>query len=433
MAEGMEFDVVVVGAGPAGSMAAWQLARLGRSVALVERGAYPGAKNLFGGMVYSLELKKHFPNFLDSAPLERPITRHATHMITQDGGISIDYHDARLAEGAGNGFSVYRSRFDQWLADRAVEAGAVLIHSTVAEDLLWDGKRVAGIRTQRKDGDIPARIVIAADGLLSFLGEKAGLIRSRKPHQYSLGVREVLALPAKTIEERFQIGPDGGVAALFAGNWSAGIQGGGFLYTNRDTLSLGFVAQLPSLERAGISITEALDRFKQYPTVRNFIRDGERLEYGAHLVPEAGHEMRPKLYTDGLLLAGDAASLVLAAGVIYEGVHYAMHSGVLAAETAHQALDRGPSAANLKDYQRALESSYVGKNLKTFKRVPHMLTNSRLYGFYPEATMDSAKAFFYADDKGHRKLLPILWRHFGKKRPFKALLEAWNAIRAFFV
>ncbi|MCH8883467.1 MAG: FAD-dependent oxidoreductase [SAR324 cluster bacterium] len=427
------YDAIVVGAGPAGSMAAWRLASLGRRVVLLERGQHPGAKNLFGGMVYSLELRKHFPDFVTQAPIERPVTRHATYFLANGRSLNLDFSSEALGEPPYNGFTVYRSRFDRWLAERAVEAGALLVPSTVVDDLIVERGRVVGVVTRREEGELRAPVVICADGVLSLLGKKAGLIREQPRAHYSLGVREVLALPAGTIEERFQIDSGGGCAALFVGDWPGRVQGGGFIYTNRESLSVGFVAQLESLERERVSINEALEAFQRQPAVRRLIRGGERLEYGAHIVAEGGYRMRPRLVRDGMMLVGDAAGLVLAAGVLYEGVHYAMHSGVLAAETAHEAIERGDlSARGLADYPRRLDASYVTRNLKAFRHVPRLLTNSRMYRVYPDAMCRVAEDFFSADAKGHAKLLPLLRRHFGKVGPLAALKDLWAAARAMF-
>ncbi|MCZ6628335.1 MAG: FAD-dependent oxidoreductase [SAR324 cluster bacterium] len=428
------FDAIVVGAGPAGSMAAWRLAGLGHNVALLERGEFPGAKNLFGGIIYSLELQKYFPDFVASAPIERPVTRHATYLLAQGRSLNFDFASQPFGEAPYNGFTAYRSRFDRWLADRAVQAGALLVPSCVADDLLWEQGRVAGVRVRREEGELHAPLVIAADGILSLLGAKAGLVRERDPSHYSLGVREVLALPAGTIEDRFQIDPGGGCAALFAGDWPGNLQGGGFIYTNKETLSVGFVAQLASLERERFSILAALDAFKRQPAVARLIRGGERLEYGAHTVPEAGHAMRPRLVRDGMMLVGDAAGLVLTAGVIYEGVHYAMHSGVLAAEVAHRALERGDvSARALAEYPRRLQRGYVGRNLKLFRHMPPLLANSRIYRVYPEAMCRVAEDFFKAEERGHAKLLRLLLRHGGRIGPLRGLKDLWQALRALFV
>lgn len=429
--ERWDYDAIVVGAGPAGSTAAWRLARHGRKVLLLERGEYPGAKNLFGGMIYSLELKEHFPHFVTDAPIERPVTRHATYFLAGERSVNVDFACDPFGAAPYNGFTAYRSRFDRWLADQAVAAGALLAASTVVDELLIEQGRVVGVVARRDQGAVRAPLVIAADGILSLLGKQAGLIRERDPAHYSLGAREVLALPERTIEDRFQIDAGGGSAALFVGRWPQGLQGGGFIYTNRDTLSLGFVAQLPSLERQGISITDALDAFKRQPAVQRLIHGAERLEYGAHIVPEGGLHMRPTLVRDGMMLVGDAAALVLAAGVIYEGVHYAMRSGVLAADVAHAALGRGDvSAAALAEYPRRLDASYVTRNLRRFRRVPALLTNPAMYAFYPEAVCAMAEDFFRADGAGHDKLLAIAWRHLRRRGLLGAAKDAWLAARA---
>jgi electron transfer flavoprotein-quinone oxidoreductase len=428
------FDAIVVGAGPAGSMAAWRLACLGRRVALLERGAYPGAKNLFGGMVYSLELRKHFPRFAEEAPIERPVTRHATYFLAGGRSLNVDFASERFGETPYNGFTVLRGRFDRWLAEQAVRAGALLVPSTTVDDLLIENERVVGIVARREQGELRAPVVICADGVLSLLGHKAGLVRERPKSHYSLGVREVLALPAGVIEERFQIEPGGGCAALFVGDWPGRLQGGGFLYTNRESISAGFVAQLASLERERFSITDALDAFLRQPAVRRLIRGGERLEYGAHIVPEGGYGMRPRLVRDGMMLVGDAAGLVLAAGLIYEGVHYAMHSGVLAAEAAHEALARDDvSASGLAEYPRRLEASYVTRNLRLFRRVPTLLANPRMYRDYPEALCRAAEDFFAAEEAGHRKLGPLMRRHLGGVPMLAKLRDLWALARAMFI
>lgn len=431
---GAEYDAIVVGAGPAGSMAAWRLAKLGRRVVLLERGSHPGGKNLFGGMVYSLELEKHLPHFKSEAPIERPITRHATYMLSGGRSLNFDFSSSEFGKPPYNGFSVYRSHFDRWLADQAVAAGALLAPATVVDDLLYDNGTVVGVRVRREEGELRAPVVIAADGILSLLGRKAGLVRPRQAEHYSLGVREVLALPAGTIEDRFQIDPGGGCAALFGGELPGGLRGGGFIYTNKETLSVGFVAQLGSLESERFPIVEALEAFERQPAVARLIRGGERLEYGAHIVPEAAYAMRPALVRDGLMLAGDAAGLVLAAGVIYEGVHYAMHSGVLAGEVAHGALERGDvTAKSLSAYAKRLEKSYVGRNLKRFRHVPKMLANPRLYSLYPRALTGAAEDFFRADDQGHEKLPRLLLRRLGRGGLRGALVDLWQALRAFFL
>jgi electron transfer flavoprotein-quinone oxidoreductase len=219
---------------------------------------------------------------------------------------------------------------------------------------------------------------------------------------------------------------------MFVGEWPKGLKGGGFVYTNRDSLSVGFVGQLPSLEQQGMNITDALDAFKRQPAVRRLIAGGERLEYGAHIVPEGGFHMRPRLTRDGALLVGDAAALVVAAGSLYEGVHYAMHSSILAADAVHAALERGDvTASGLADYPRTLNASYVTRNLKAFQHVPELVVNPRMYHHLPQAICNVAEDFFRADARGHRKLGPLLYQHIAKGNLVAALRDFWLTARAF--
>lgn len=433
MSASNRFDVIVVGAGPAGSMAALTLAREGRNVALIERGEFPGSKNLFGGMIYSLELARQLPHFIREAPIERPVTRHSTWLLGRERSLNLDFSSEAFGEAPYNGFTAYRGRFDRWLAGEAEKAGALLVPSTVVDDLIVENGAVTGVLARREQGALHAPLVICADGILSLLGRKAGLVRDAKPEHYSLGVREILALPPGVIEDRFQIDSQGGCAALFVGDWPGNLKGGGFIYTNRDTLSVGFVAQLASLEEGEKGIAAALDAFKAQPAVRRLIQGGERLEYGAHVVPEGGWKMRPKLVRDGLMLAGDAGAMVLAAGVLYEGVHYAMLAGRLAGETALEALQTGDfSVRTLRRYEEALGKSYVDRNLKTFRHVPKLLQESRMYRFYPNALCQVAEDFFKAGEGGHKRIFALLWLHMVRKMdPWKLLRDLWRTFRGF--
>lgn len=437
MSKSTQFDAIVVGAGPAGSMAALTLAREGRNVALIERGEFPGDKNLFGGMIYSLELARQLPHFIREAPIERPVTRHSTWLLGAGRSLSVDFSSEAFGEAPYNGFTAYRGRFDRWLAGEAVKAGALLVPSTVVDDLIVEGGAVTGVLARREQGALHAPVVICADGILSLLGRKAGLVRDVAPDHYSLGVREILALPSGVIEDRFQIDSQGGCAAMFVGDWPGKLRGGGFIYTNRDTLSVGFVAQLASLEggkgQGEIGIAAALDAFKAQPAVRRLIHGGERLEYGAHVVPEGGWNMRPKLVRNGMMLAGDAGAMVLAAGVLYEGVHYAMLAGRLAGETALEALQAGDfSVRTLQRYEERLGKSYLDRNLKTFRHVPKLLVESRLYSFYPNALCQVAEDFFRAEEQGHKRIFALLWHHIVRQMgPWKLLGDLWRTVRGF--
>ena len=240
----MTVDAVVVGAGPAGSAAALELARAGRDVVLVERGVFPGAKNVYGGVVYGRILDEIVPQWWTEVPVQRWVTRRATMLMTPTQALTVDYRSDAWDRPPYNGMTTYRADFDSWLADKAVAAGARLVTSTVATSLLRDSAgRIAGVRTDRPGGDIHARIVIACDGVNSFLAKEAGLLPRTDSAHTTLGVKETLALPREVIEERFGLTGDQGLDIEMVG-CTSGIPGGGFLYTCLDTVSVGVVVGL---------------------------------------------------------------------------------------------------------------------------------------------------------------------------------------------
>src|SRR3954463_6218351 len=171
-----DVDVIVVGAGPAGACAALALARAGRSVVLLERGRFPGSKNMYGGVVYPRVLDAVLPKWWEEAPIQRWVTRRATMVMTPTQALTIDFRTQAWGSAPYNGATAYRPDFDHWLAGKAEAEGAQLICETTATGLLRDPRvRVVGVRTDRPGGDLRARVVIACDGVNSFLAKEAGL------------------------------------------------------------------------------------------------------------------------------------------------------------------------------------------------------------------------------------------------------------------
>src|SRR5579864_5922498 len=176
-----QFDAIVVGAGPAGSSAALAMARAGLQVALVERGEYAGSKNVSGAALYAPNLLAVLlPDYWEEAPVERYLTRRVITFLGQQSALALDYRTTHFAQPPYNGFTILRPKFDRWLADKAEQAGALLITSTVVDDLLYDGEQLVGVRCRRADGQLYAPLVIAADGANSFLAKQAGLQRSEE-------------------------------------------------------------------------------------------------------------------------------------------------------------------------------------------------------------------------------------------------------------
>ncbi len=392
-------DAVVVGAGPAGSTAALQLARAGRSVVLVERGRAPGTKNMYGGVIYGRVLDGVVADWAARAPLQRWVTRRSTMVLTPTQAVTLDVRSAAWGEPPYNGATAYRSDFDRWLAEEAVAAGAILLPSTVVTGLLRDqAGRVVGVRTDRPDGDLRCEVVIACDGVNSLLAKEAGLHRATSSDTYTLGVKEVLALPRATIEQRFGVTGRHGVDIEILGA-TGQVPGGGFVYTNLETVAVGVVAQVSGLAKAKVRPEELVARLRAHPAVAALTHGGELVEYSAHLIPEGGYDSMPALSTDGMLVAGDAAHMTLAAGIWLEGVNMAIGAGSAAGLTAARALAAGDTSEHgLRGYRQALESSFVLANHRRLRNLPHLVLGERTQRVYPGLICDLAEELFTVRD-----------------------------------
>lgn len=415
-----KFDVIVVGAGPAGCAAAYVLAKEGLEVLLVERGKFAGAKNMTGGVLYGPILNDLFPDFWEEAPVERRISRHVTTFLSESSSLSIDFKMTDTGEH--NGFSVLRSKFDRWFAQKVEQAGGIVASGLRVDDLLWDGQRVVGVMA---GGDeFGADVTIAADGVNSAMAKKAGLGVKLSNDNVNQGVKEIISMSRETIEERFNLSSDGGAAIHFLGFCTRGVHGGGFLYTNRESLSLGVVVQLKALVENNLKSVDLLEGFKAHPTVRELIKGGTTAEYSAHLVPTAGWNMMPRLYTDGMLVAGDAAALVLATGRALEGINLALASGIAAAEAVKRARQKGDyGKESLSCYEQLLAETFVLQDLKSFRGAPQFLENRRLYSTYPDLACSLAESVFRVDGGPKKKMWKLV------REEMKGKVSLWQLIR----
>jgi electron transfer flavoprotein-quinone oxidoreductase len=405
-----KYDLIVVGAGPAGTTAALEAARAGLKCVLFDRAEEPGQKNMFGGVFhYSEALNDLIPEYWTQAPVERYVTKYLTTMVSPEASISFTFQDQRFAQEPFNGFTLLRSKFDRWYVEKAREAGALVVPETTVIDLVQEGNKVTGVKTSRADGVLLSDAVIVADGVNSFLAEKAGFRKPLNPSNISVAAKEVLALPEEIINQRFELTPEEGLAHLFLGECIQGLEGGGFLYTNRSSLSIGVVTKLETLEKEKMSIADLLEKFKTYPVIENKIKAATLREYSGHLIPEGGYKTLSKFYGNGVLFAGDAAGFVNSTGITLEGMNFAIASGQAAAQTVIKAKTTGDfSERQMAYYQELLEKCFVLRDLKTFRRVPEFLSNPRLFNVYPALACEMVHRIYRVNGEPKKNIWSIL-------------------------
>ncbi|WP_371374808.1 FAD-dependent oxidoreductase [Sporomusa aerivorans] len=382
-----KYEVIIIGAGPAGLAAACKLARAGVEVVVVERGDYPGSKNVSGGALYSRVLDKLIPGFWQEAPVERYVTSYITSLTTTDDYINLEYRGKALGDTPYNAVSVLRGKFDRWLAEQAEAAGAMIVTGIKVENVLQDGRRVIGICTGEEE--MLADVVIAADGINSFIAQAAGLRGLIKQEHLSVGTKALIELPQDLLEERFRLKGKEGAAYAIVGAASRGVAGGAFLYTNLASISVGVVLRLDDLVRQAVQPADVLDELLAHPLVAPLVKDGKMVEYGAHLTGEGGLNMVPsRLYAAGLLIAGDAAGFTINNGLVIRGMDLAIASGLAAADTVIQAKAGNDFSENaLSGYLQNLDQ-LVMRDMKLYARMPAFMDNRRLYTQYAPLITD---------------------------------------------
>ncbi len=428
-----KFDVIVVGAGPSGNSAALRLAQAGLSVLQIERGESSGSKNVQGAILYSDALEKLIPDFREDAPLERHIIEQRMWVLDDDSYMGSHYRSDAFNKPPYNRYTMIRSQFDKWFSDRVKQAGALVICETTVNNLLLDGQRVIGVNTDRQGGEIYADAVILADGVNSLLAKKAGFHPELKPKDVALAVKEIHFMPPELIEQRFNVKGEEGVVIEMVGKITKGMMGTGFLYTNKESVTIGVGCMLSDFKAQKITPYTLLEQMKNHPAIKPMIEGGEMKEYTAHLIPEGGYNAMPDLYGDGWMIVGDAGMFVNA--VHREGSNLAMTTGMHAADTLIALKEAGKAftKANLKLYQEKLNESFVMKDLKKYKNMPEIFhKNPQFFNDYPEMLSQAARTMLTVDGVDKKSKEKEIRGNFRERRSIFGLVgDAFKLWRAF--
>ncbi len=377
------YYAIVVGAGPAGSAAALTLAKNNLAVVMFERGKFPGSKNMFGGTIYREPTAQVFPDFWHQAPLERAVCRDEAWFMEADSAVTVGFSGLRFAQEPFNKFTVLRSKFDKWMAEQAELAGAHLVCSTLVKHLAYKGKKVTGVILD--DGSkVGADAVILAEGVNSQLTLEAKMRRPYQAQQLTLYVQEILELDSNRIEERFNLEKNQGAIIGMIGYPTSGAIGKAGLWTNNNSLAIMAGGYLWDLMQKGLSPWLLLQRTKQHPLVKKLIQGSRVVQYKSHMIPKGGYNAFPDLCSDGIVVAGDAASMVSGR----RGTDLAMLTGQYAAQAVIQAKAKGDfTAKTLAAYANKVNRSFFIEDIKAAEG------NVEYFHHHPDADYLLAKTF----------------------------------------
>jgi len=441
--ETLEVDVLIVGAGPAGLSAAIRLAQLARarggqapSIAVLEKAREAGAHLLSGAILDLSALRELLPDYdAKGAPLAAPVGQERVYFLTEKAALRSPIVPRPLVN-HGNAI-ISLNEFGRWLAAQAEQMGVDIFSGFAGQDVLWDGDRVAGVRTGdrgvARDGsqkptfepgvDVLAKVTIFCDGVRGNLTQqilrRLPLARDRQPAQFAVGLKELWEVPDGRIQT-------GSVVHTLGYPLRHEEFGGGFLYALPDRMvSLGLVIGLDYHDPL-FDPHMAFNRFKQHPLVANILDGGRLVRYGAKALPEGGWNTVPRPYMDGALIAGDAAGFVNSLRL--KGIHLAMKSGMLAAEAVFDALAAGDTSADrLAAYQARLDDSTIRRELEPVRNVHQAFGYGLFAGLLFAGMSLLTKGRWFEDLRGlpgHKRMQTLAWYYgidFSARQPSNAV------------
>lgn len=431
-----QFDAIVVGAGASGNACAYTMAKAGLKVLQIERGEYPGSKNVQGAILYAKALEEIIPDFREDAPLERHIIEQRMWVLDDNSFIGTHVRSEEYNKPPYNRYTILRAQFDKWFSSKVREAGALLICETTVNHLIMDGDQVVGVSCDREHGEVFADVVILADGVNSTLARKAGFHGEIPAGNVALAVKEVLFMPEDTIRQRFNVGEESGVVIEMVGRITDGMMGTGFLYTNKESIAIGVGCMLGDFKNNPnrTSPYVLLEQMKKHPSIAPLIEGGEMKEYTAHLIPEGGFHAIPQVYGNGWMIVGDSGGFVNA--VHREGSNLAMTTGRLAGEAVIQAKEGGKGFRSdvLKSYKKALDASFVMKDLYKYRDMPEVFHKSpHFFTTYPDMLTQAARTMITVDGIDKKTKEREIFANFRNTRKLTGLVgdayKLWKAIR----